>query len=446
MVSDNALALFLDMGLGKTAITLSAIRELKYNRFAVNKVLLIAPKKVAEGTWRKERDKWEHTGLLRLSHVLGSRTKRIKALHTPADVYVINRENTQWLVDYYQNAWPFDMVVIDESSSFKSHKAKRFKALKSIRPHIKRMVLLTGTPSPNGLGDLWSQLYLLDAGERLGSSYHGFRNRYMEPDKRGREMVYSYKPRDGAEAAIKTKIADICVSMKANDYLELPDIVYQEVPVILDTKALKQYSELERKMLVQVDPETIVDVASAAALTNKLLQLGNGAIYDEDRTVHAIHDCKLEALDELLESLAGKPVLVFYNYKHDLMRIEERLSKTKLNVRRLKTTDDEDAWNRGEIDILLAHPASTAYGLNLQDGGNHVIWFGLTWNLELYQQANKRLHRQGQTDKVFVHHLVSQGTRDEDVLKALETKGDIQEALLRSLKARIDKAKKEAKQ
>ncbi len=445
IISDGSLALFLDMGLGKTAITLTAIRELKYNRFAVRKVLIIAPKKVAEGTWRKERDKWEHTAPIRLSHVLGNKTKRIKALHTPADVYIVNRENVQWLVDYYQNAWPFDMVVIDESSSFKSHKAKRFKALKSIRPHINRIVLLTGTPSPNGLGDLWSQVYLLDGGERLGKNYHGFRGRYMEPDKRSREMVYSYKPRTGAEVAIKSKIADICVSMKADDYLDLPDIVYQEVPVMLDDKAQKKYSELERQMLIEVDPETVVDVASAAALSNKLLQLGNGAIYDEDRSIHCIHDCKLEALDELLESLTGKPVIVFYNYKHDLMRIEERLSGSKLSVRRLVTTEDEDAWNRGEIDVLLAHPASTAYGLNLQDGGNHVIWFGLNWNLEQYQQANKRLHRQGQTEKVFIHHLVAQGTRDEDVMKALEVKGDIQDALLKSLKARIERAKEESK-
>ncbi len=443
VVSNPSVGLFLDMGLGKTSITLSAIRELKYNRFQVHKVLIIAPKKVAEGTWTKERDKWDHTKLLRISLVLGAKAKRIKALHTPADVYIVNRENTGWLVDYYRNDWPFDMVVLDESSSFKSHKAKRFKALKSVMPHIKRMVALTGTPSPNGLGDLWSQVYLLDGGERLGKSFHGFRERYMEPDKRSRERVFSYKAKDFAEESIKAKISDICISMKADDYLELPDIIYQENPVVLDDKAMAKYRELERKMLVEIDDMTVVDVASAAALSNKLLQLGNGAIYDEFKDIHEIHDCKIEALHELLEELEGQPVLVFYNYQHDLKRIRESLSGSKKTIKQLKTTDDEDAWNRGEIDILLAHPASTAYGLNLQEGGNHVIWFGLTWNLEHYQQANKRLHRQGQSEKVFIHHLVSQGTRDEDVMTALEGKGDVQEELLRSLKARIEEYQKE---
>lgn len=443
LVNEPKVGLLLDMGLGKTIITLSAIRELKYNRFQVHKVLIIAPKKVAEGTWSKEACKWDHTKLLRFSIVLGNLKKRIQALSANADVYVINRENVTWLVDYLGNKWPFDMVVVDESSSFKSHKAKRFKSLTHVLPHIKRMVLLTGTPSPNGIADLWSQIYLLDEGERLGRRYTHFRTRYLEPDRRSRDMVYSYRPVDGAEEIIREKISDICVSMKSDDYLQLPDVSLHEVPVVLDARARKKYQELERKMLVQVDPETIVDVASAAALSNKLLQLSNGAIYDEERRIHEIHDCKIDAFVELIEGLQGKPALVFYNYQHDLMRIKKALSKTKLRVRELKTIADQDAWNRHEVDILLAHPASAAYGLNLQEGGNHVIWFGLTWNLEHYQQANKRLHRQGQKEKVFIHHLVTQDSRDEDVMNALQSKGDIQERLMQSLKARILEARKE---
>ena len=436
--------LFLDMSLGKTIITLSAIRELKYNRFQVNKVLIIAPKKVADGTWPKESGKWDHTKLLHFSKVLGSEKKRIQALCTPADIYVINRENVTWLVDHYQNKWPFDMVVVDESSSFKSHKAKCFKSLTHVLPHISRMVILTGTPSPKGVSDLWSQIYLLDEGERLEKSYTQFRVRYLEPDKRGYGMVYSYKPVEGAEDLIKEKISDICISMRAEDYLELPDIIMDEVPVYLDDKAKKSYKELEYSMLLEV-PEGVIDAASAAALTNKLLQLGNGAVYDAERNIHEIHNCKMEAFLELLEKLNGKPALVFYNFKHDLARIQKALAKSPLRIRLLQTTQDVDDWNAGQIDLLLAHPASAAYGLNLQEGGNHIIWFGLNWNLEQYQQANKRLHRQGQTEKVFVHHLITQGTRDEDVMAALESKGDMQERLMESLKVRIEEARQNTK-
>lgn len=400
---------------------------------------MIAPKKVAEGTWTKEAAKWDHTKMLRVSPVLGSQAKRIRALNTPADLYVINRENVCWLVDYYRNAWPFDMVVIDESSSFKSHSAKRFKALAGISSRISRMVELTGTPSPNGLADLWSQVYLLDGGERLGKRYSQFRERYFQPDKRGADgMIYSYEAKPGTEESILAKISDICISMKAEDYLELPDLTYHEVPVELDKKSWKAYQDLERKMILELpEDDELISVTSAAALSNKLLQLANGAVYDEDRQVHEVHDCKIEAFLELVESLQGKPVLVFYNYQHDRERILKALEKSGLRIRELKTTQDEDDWNAGRIDILLTHPASSAYGLNLQQGGNHVIWFGLTWNYELYTQANKRLHRQGQVNKVIIHHLVSTGTRDEDVMTALKRKDDVQNWVMESLKARI---------
>ena len=439
VLSIKKLGLFLDMGLGKTVTTLTAVKELKYNRFQVRKVLVIAPKKVAEGTWTKEKDKWEHTKMLRVSQVLGNKAKRIRALNTPADIYITNRENVVWLVEYYKNDWPFDMVVVDESSSFKSHKAKRFKALASVGSHIERMVELTGTPSPNGLDDLWAQVYLLDGGERLGKRYTQFRERYFQPDKRGADgMVYSYEAKPGTEQAVLDKISDICISMKAEDYLQLPDMIYHEIPVELDPKAMKAYRELERKMVLELpEDEEDISVTSATALSNKLLQLANGAVYDEDRQVHEIHQCKIEAFLELVESLRGKPVLVFYNYQHDRERILQALDGRELRIKELKTPQDEDAWNAGQIDVLLTHPASSAYGLNLQQGGNHVVWFGLTWNYELYTQANKRLHRQGQKEKVIIHHLVCSGTRDEDVMQALQRKDDVQNWVMGSLKARI---------
>nr|WP_288829770.1 DEAD/DEAH box helicase [uncultured Clostridium sp.] len=436
------IGLFLDMGLGKTVTTLTAIKDLKYNRFQVRKVLVIAPKKVAEGTWTKEKDKWDHTKMLRVSPVLGSLPKRIRALNTPADIYIINRENVVWLVDYYRNAWPFDMVVVDESSSFKSHTAKRFKALASMGGHIDRLVELTGTPSPNGLNDLWSQVFLLDGGERLGKKYTQFRERYFDPGDRGNNVIYNYKVKPGSEGSILEKISDICISMKSEDYLQLPDVTYNQIPVILDPKSSKAYYDLEAKMVLALpEAEEEISVTSAAALSNKLLQLANGALYDEDHNVHEIHNCKIEAFMELIESLQGKPALVFYNYQHDRDRILKALKDSGLRVRELKTTQDEDDWNNRSIDILLTHPASSAYGLNLQQGGNHVIWFGLNWNYELYTQANKRLHRQGQKEKVIIHHLVCSGTRDEDVMQALERKDDVQNWVMESLKARIRRIK-----
>lgn len=424
--------------MSKTVITLTAINDLKFNRFAINKVLVIAPKKVAEATWSKEAAKWDHLKLLRIVPVLGTLKKRIRALNTPADVYVINRENVQWLVEYYRNSWPFDMVVVDELSSFKNHQAKRFKSLTWVRKHIDRIVGLTGTPAPNGLTDLWAQLYLLDEGERLEHKITHYREKYFERGYDG----FSYKLKPGAAETIQEKISDICISMKAEDYLELPDCIVNVIPVVLDSKAEAQYKKLEREMLLQIDESTI-DAGSAAVLSNKLLQLCNGAVYAEDREVVEIHNCKIEAFLELVEQLNGQPALVFYNFQHDLIRIKKALAKSGLKVRELKGPQDETDWNNREIDILLAHPASAAYGLNLQDGGNHVIWFGLNWSLELYQQANKRLHRQGQKQKVFLHHLVVENSRDTDVMSALADKDATQEALLQSLKARIEKIKGE---
>ncbi|MBT2599103.1 MULTISPECIES: DEAD/DEAH box helicase [unclassified Oceanobacillus] len=442
VLSDPFIALWLDMGLGKTVITLTAINDLKYNRFAVNKVLIIAPKKVAQGTWTNEAKKWDHLNLLRFSIVLGSQTKRIRALNTPADVYIINRENIPWLVDYYRNSWPFDMVVIDESSSFKNLQSKRFKALKGIRPHIKRQVQLTGTPSPNGLIDIWSQIFLLDGGQRLGKTIDGFRERYFEPDQRNRDRIFSYAPKDGADNKIHSLIGDIVVSMKASDYIELPAVTYNSVPVILDDKAKKAYEKLEKEMLLEVD-EAEITATSAAVLGGKLLQLCNGAVYDENRNIIDIHNNKMESFLELIEALNGSPALVFYNFQHDKARIIEALKKQKLRVRELKTAEDELDWNNKEIDVLLAHPASAGYGLNLQQGGNHIIWFGLNWNLELYQQANARLARQGQKEKVFIHRLTVMGGMDQNVEEALIGKAATQESLLSALKARIEKVKEE---
>jgi SNF2 family DNA or RNA helicase len=436
VIKDDAVGLYLDMGLGKTVITLTAINDLRLNRFLIHKCLVIAPKRVAETTWSREAKKWDHLRHLRISAVLGSKKQRLEALKNAADIYVINRENVTWLVEHYKTDWPFDMVVIDESSSFKNHKAKRFKALCWVRPHIKRIVELTGTPAPNGLLDLWAQLYLLDQGERLGKRITHYRERYFEPDQRSRDVIFSYRPKPGADEAIRKKIADICVSMKAEDYLDLPDVTEVIVPVELDSKAKALYTKMEKEMLLDFD-ETIIDAGSAAVLTNKLLQLCNGAVYDEQRKVTEVHQCKIEAFLELVEGLNGQPALVFYSYKHDLDRLQQALSGTGLRVCLLKGPEDEDGWNSHKIDILLAHPASCAFGLNLQEGGNQVIWFGLPWSLELYQQANKRLHRQGQKEKVIIHHLVVEGGVDEDVMKALESKSNTQEQLLEALKVRI---------
>ncbi len=400
---------------------------------------MIAPKKVAEATWSTEAAKWEHLKHLRFSLILGSEKQRIRAVYTPADIYVINRENVVWLADYLRNSWFFDMVVIDESSSFKNHRAKRFKALTWIRPHVSRIVELTGTPAPNGLADLWAQLYLLDEGARLGRNITAFRESFFRANTHGGHFT-TYEINEGAAAEIQRRISDICISMKSEDYLQLPDLVYDLVPVRLDAKAQKAYDEMEREMLLTID-ENVIDAGSAAALSNKLLQLCNGAVYTDSDKWLPLHGCKIEAFMELMERLNGQPALVFYNFRHDLERLTAALAKAKKRVRVLKTAADAELWNRRELDVLLAHPASCAYGLNLQAGGNHVIWFGLNWSLELFQQANKRLHRQGQSSAVFVHELVVKDSRDMDVIAALQSKDAAQDALIESLKARIRAAK-----
>ncbi len=446
IISDPAIGLFLDMGLGKTVITLTAINDLRFNRWAVSRCLVVAPKKVAEATWQREAEQWDHLKHLRIISVLGNVQKRIRALNTPGDIWVINRENIPWLVDYYRNSWPFDMVVLDESSSFKSSKAKRFKSIKLVRPRIQRLVELTGTPAPNGLEDLWAQIYLLDEGKRLGKTITGFREAYFTQDWAHPGQQYrTYSPQDGAEGRIQQAISDICISMKADDYLELPDYIEDIVPVALDTKALKAYKTLERDMLLTVDTETIT-AQSAAVLNGKLLQICSGAVYDTDGKVVEIHNCKIEAFLEVVEQLSGEHALVFYWFQHERDRLLAVLENTSLRVRVYKGPEDEKDWNAGEIDLLLAHPASCGYGLNLQAGGHHIIWYGYpNWALEIYQQANKRLHRQGQKFPVIAHHLVVQGGMDEAVVDALHDKGDTQEALMQALKARIQKMKTDFK-
>lgn len=440
--------LFLDMGLGKTVITLSAIQKLKFEMWMVSKVLVIAPKKVAEATWGKERGKWTQLQDLRVVTVLGTEKERLAALASDADVYVINRDNVQWLVGCCGLRWPFDCVVLDESSSFKNPKAQRFRALKSVRPKIRRLIELTGTPAPHGLTDLWSQIFLLDGGKRLGRTISTYRDLYFLPDKRNGYQVWSYKLKPGADKAIFAEISDICVSMKAEDYLTLPDCVTDEIPVKLDAKAQKIYDTLEREQLLKVSENDWVTAGTAGVLTGKLLQLCDGAVYDENGTVHPLHDCKIEAFVETLEQI-NDHVLVFYQFQHDRDRLLETLAR--LNAKRSESSacsfrvysgpQDEEDWNAGKIDVLLAHPASCGYGLNLQKGGNHIIWFGLTWNLEQFQQGNKRLHRQGQERPVFVHILSVVGGVDEDVIKSLTGKERAQEALLTALKAKWTKAR-----
>lgn len=442
VVADPALGLFLEMGLGKTVITLTAINELRFHRWAVSRCLVVAPKKVAEATWSAEAARWDHLTHLRIIPVLGSAQKRIRALNTPGDIWVINRENVPWLVDYYRNGWPFDMVVLDESSSFKNAQSKRFKALKLVRPRISRLVELTGTPAPNGLEDLWAQIYLLDGGARLGKTISSYREAFFTEDRAYPGQQYrTYSPQDGADRRIREAISNICVSMKAEDYLTLPDFTEDIVPVVLDAKAKRAYDKLERDMLLQVDEATIT-AQSAAVLNGKLLQLCSGAVYDEDGQAVEVHACKLEAFLEVVEQLHGEHALVFYWFQHERDRLSEALKGSGLRVRVYHGAEDAEAWNAGEVDLLLAHPASCGYGLNLQAGGHHIVWYGYpNWALELYQQANARLHRQGQRHPVIAHHLVVQGGMDTAVVAALHDKGDTQEALMQALKARIQKAR-----
>jgi SNF2 family DNA or RNA helicase len=410
-----------------------------YNRFTVRKTLIVAPKKVAEATWTDEAARWEHLRLLRVQPVLGAERQRLRALATPADIYVIGRDNIQWLVDHYRQAWPFDMVVLDELSSFKNPSSVRFKSMKRVRPLIKRVLGLTGTPAPNGLLDLWAQVYLLDQGQRLYPKFEQFQTRYFE---KAVWLDYpKYEAKIGAEDAIRAAIEDICISMKAEDYLELPELVQNRIPIELDARVRKAYQDFERQQVLELEGG-IITAAQAAAVTNKLLQFCAGAVYDEDRNVHEVHNAKIEAFLELVESMQGKPLLTFYGYQHDRDRILRALRKVKgLEVRELKGPEDYADWNARKIHVGLAHPASTAYGLNLQRGGNHICWFTLPWSLELYEQAQKRLHRQGQEEKVIEHMLMVRDSMDEEVAKRLESKSQTQQALIEALKVRIEKVK-----
>ena len=430
IVEHPVCCLMLDMGLGKTVITLTALWELVLDRLDVSRILVIAPKRVAEDTWPKELAKWDHLQGLTYSLVLGSRAEREAALNRQAFLYIINRENVAWLVE--NHPWDFDMVVIDELSSFKSNKAERFKALKRVRPKVSRIVGLTGTPAPNSLLDLWPQMYLLDMGQRLGRFIGGFRDRFFVPDKRNREIIYSYKPRDGAEDAIYSQISDICISMKAVDYLDMPERIDNRIEVVMSPKEQKLYDDFQRDMVLSIGSEEL-DAVNAAALSGKLLQMANGAVYGEDKKVIPIHDRKLDALEDLVEAANGKPLLVAYWYKHDLQRIRARFK----NARCIDTPKDIDDWNAGNIPLALIHPASAGHGLNLQEGGCTIVWFGLTWSLELYQQLNARLWRQGQKHTVVIHHIVTKGTHDEDVMRALEKKDTRQSALIEAVRARI---------
>lgn len=430
ILNQSICCLMLDMGLGKTVITLTALWQLALDSFDVSRVLVIAPKRVAEDTWPKELAKWEHLTGLTSSLVLGSAAERKAALQRKAFLYIINRENVAWLVKNHY--WDFDMVVIDELSSFKSNKAERFKAMKKVRPMVTRIVGLTGTPAPNTLLDLWPQMYLMDMGQRLGRFIGGFRDRFFLPDKRNREIIYSYKPREGAEDAIYALISDICISMKAADYLDMPERIDNRIEVSMSPKERKLYDDFQKDMVLSIDDEEL-DAANAAALSNKLLQMANGAVYGVDKKIIPIHDRKLDALEDLVEAANGKPLLVAYWYKHDLQRIKARFK----NARCIDTAKDIDDWNAGKIPLALIHPASAGHGLNLQDGGCTIVWFGLTWSLELYQQLNARLWRQGQKHTVVIHHIVTKGTHDEDVMWALENKDTRQSALIEAVRARI---------
>lgn len=422
--------LMLDMGLGKTVVTLSALWELALDYFDIGKVLVIAPKRVATDTWPRELSKWEHLTGLTASLVIGNREQREKALNCPAFLYIINRENVCWLVENHR--WDFDTVVIDELSSFKSNRTERFKAMKKVRPLVHRVIGLTGTPAPNSLLDLWPEMYLLDMGQRLGRFITGYRERFFTPDKRNREIVYSYKPREGAEDAIYSLISDICISMKAVDYLDMPERIDNRIEVEMSAKEKKIYDDFCRDMVVQIGDEEL-DAVNAGVLSGKLLQMANGAVYGDDRRVLPIHSRKLDALEDLVEAANGKPLLVAYWYKHDLARIREHFPEARC----IDTSKDISDWNAGKVPMALIHPASAGHGLNLQEGGCTIVWYGLTWSLELYQQLNARLWRQGQKHTVVIHHIITKGTHDEDVMKALENKDMRQSNLIAAVRARI---------
>lgn len=427
-------ALLLDMGLGKTSITLTAINDLLFDSFEIHKVLVVAPLRVARDTWSAEIEKWEHLKNLRYSVVTGTAQERISALCIPADIYIINRENVQWLVEESGLIFDFDMAVIDELSSFKNHQSKRFRAFMKVRPKMKRIVGLTGTPASNGLMDLFAEFKLLDMGERLGRLIGQYRNAYFQPDKRNGMVVYSYKPLPDAEQRIYDKISNITISMKATDHLTMPELVSTEYMVQLSENEKEKYDRLKKDLIFSTE-DNEVTAANAASLSNKLSQMANGAVYSDDESVIEIHDRKLDALEDIIESMNGKPLLVAYWFKHDLERIRKRF-----DVREIKSSEDISDWNSGKIPVALIHPASAGHGLNLQSGGSTLVWFGLTWSLELYQQTNARLWRQGQTaDTVVIQHIIAKSTIDEQIMKALKTKDTTQAALITAVKAEVHK-------
>ncbi|MGO4786993.1 DEAD/DEAH box helicase [Paenibacillus sp. 2KB_20] len=435
------IALLLEMGLGKTVSTLTAMDLLLNDYFEAGRVLVIAPLRVADDTWAREIEKWDHLRHLRISKVLGSAAVRRKALKAEADIYVINRENVEWLVSEYGSQWPFDTVVIDELSSFKNPQAKRFKALRRVRPMMKRVIGLTGTPAPNSLMDLWAPMYLIDQGERLGKTITGYRDRYFTPGSRSGHVVYEWKAKQEAEERVYEAISDIAVSMKAEDWLELPERIDRTIQISLSPKARELYKKLEKELLLPfLDADVVAN--TAAVLSNKLLQMASGAVYDEDKGVKLIHEAKLDALEDVIEAANGKPVMVFYNFKHSLSRIQERFPQARILRKGKDGNEDIRAWNNDEIPLVLLHPKSAGHGLNLQDSScRTVVWFDQIWSLEEDQQANARVHRQGVRHNIVVIRLVAEGTMDEDAVAALERKAAGQDALMEAVKARIERMK-----
>lgn len=436
IIENKIAAVFLDMGLGKTSITLTALNDLLFDSFDVHKVLIVAPLRVARSTWAEEINKWEHLKNLKYSIAVGSESERKTALMKKADIYIINRENLQWLIEKSGVPFDFDMIVIDELSSFKNHQAKRFKALMKVRPKVKRIVGLTGTPSSNGLMDLYAEFRLLDMGQRLGRFIGQYRDTCFKPDKRNGAIIYSYKPLPFAEDAIYKKISDITISMRAAEYLKMPKLISSEVAVKLSEKEKAKYEEFKKELVLEL-PEKEITAANSAALSNKLIQMANGAVYSDDEEIINIHEQKLDALEDIIESANGKPILVAYWYKHDLTRITERFRKIGVDYQYINSEASIRKWNNGEIPVALIHPASAGHGLNLQSGGSTIVWFSLTWSLELYQQTNARLYRQGQKNTVVIQHIVTKDTIDEDILKALEKKEMGQDALMEAVKWRL---------
>jgi SNF2 family DNA or RNA helicase len=432
ILSHQIAAVLLEMGLGKSVITLTSIFDLTLDSFLIRKVLVIAPLRVARDTWPAEITKWDHLTGLTYTVAIGNEAQRKAALLQRAQVYLINRENVDWLINESGIPFDYDMVVIDELSSFKSHSAKRFRALRKVRPGVKRMVGLTGTPSSNGLMDLWAEIGILDMGKRLGRYISHFRDAYFTPDKRSQQVIFSYKPKPGAEETIYRLISDITISMKNTDYLKLPNLVINEIPVLLSDDERRHYETMKAEMVLSLKGKEI-DAVNAAALSGKLLQMANGAVYDGIGGFARLHDRKLDALEDVIEAANRKPVLIAYWFKHDLERILERFP-----AERLDSTDSIIRWNNGDIPVAVIHPASAGHGLNLQAGGSCLVWFGLTWSLELYQQTNARLWRQGQKDTVVIHHIIAKGTIDEQVMKALKDKDKIQTALIDAVKANLE--------